>query len=304
MAHPEEYDVVIVGGGPAGLAAAFWLARYRRRVCVLDSGEPRNEASLAVHGYPGLPDLPPLELRQRLREQAEAAGAEVESGRVVRIDGGKDAFGVRTDAARVLRARRVLLAYGILDLVPDVPGLEAARGTSVFHCPDCDGPSMTGCRVGVIGWTRQAASLALFLRTWADRLVLLLHGHPFEANAHTLATLDRYHVAVQPERIVRVAPEGGRTLSLHLASGEAVAVEGLFFHVGSEPASDLARRLGCETGENGYLRTDQGFETTVPGVFAAGDIVGHPHLVISAAARGVQAALAIHRSLLPPEWSL
>src|SRR5690606_20598727 len=155
--------------------------------------------------------------RRRLREQAETAGAEVESGRVVRIEGRKDAFDVYTDAAPALRARRVLLAYGVRDLLPDVPGLDAALGTSVFHCPDCDGPSMVGCRVGVIAWTRQAASLALFLRTWADRLVLLPHGHPLEVDAHTLATLERYHVAVQPERITRAAPAVGRTLALHLA---------------------------------------------------------------------------------------
>lgn len=303
MARPEEYDAAIVGGGPAGLAAAFWLARYRRRVRVLDSGEARNEPTWAVHGYPGLPDLPPSELRRRLREQAEAAGAEVESARVVRIEGRKDAFDVYARAAPALRARRVLLAYGVRDLLPDVPGLEEALGTSVFHCPDCDGPAMAGCRVGVIGWTRQAAALALFLRTWAGRLVLLPHGHPLDVDAGMRATLERYHVAVQPERISRVSPAGGRTLSLHLASGEVMGVDGLFFHVGTEPASNLAERLGCETAGPGYLRTDHGLETTVPGVFAAGDIAGYPHLAISAAAQGVHAALAIHRSLLPPEWA-
>ncbi|MFO7261572.1 MAG: NAD(P)/FAD-dependent oxidoreductase [bacterium] len=304
MSRAGEYDAVIVGGGPAGLAAAFWLARYRRRVRVLDSGEARNELTWAVHGYPGLPDLPPAELRRRLREQAEAAGAEVESALVVRIEGHKDAFDVYVRSAPPLRARRVLLAYGVRDLLPDIPGLEQALGTSVFHCPDCDGPLMAGLRVGVIGWTRQAAALALFLRTWAGRLVLLPHGHRLAADARTRATLERYHVAVQPGRIVRVTPAGGRAVSLHLESGEVIGLDGLFFHIGTEPASDLAQRLGCETDEHGYLRTDRGLETTVPGVFAAGDITGHPHLAISAAARGVLAALAIHRSLLPPEWAL
>lgn len=296
--------MAIVGGGPAGLAAAYWLARYRRRVRVLDSGEARNEPTWAVHGYPGLPDLPPSELRRRLRVQAEAAGAEVESARVVRIEGRKDAFDVHTSTAQALRARRVLLAYGVRDLLPDIPGLEEALGTSVFHCPDCDGPTMAGLRVGVIGWTRQAAALALFLHTWAGRLVLMPHGHPLEVDARTRATLERYHVAVQPERISRVTPAGGRALSLHLASGEVIVVDGVFFHIGTEPASDLGERLGCETNGQGYLRTDRGLETTVPGVFAAGDIAGHPHLAISAAAQGVLAALAIHRSLLPSEWAL
>jgi len=303
VTRTHEYDVAIVGGGPAGLAAAFWLARYRRRVCVLDAGEARNEAAWAVHGYPGLPDLPPAELRRRLREQAEAAGAEVVTARVTRIEGRKGAFDVHASTAPALRARRVLLAYGVRDLVPDVPGLEEALGTSIYHCPDCDGPSMMGCRVAVIGWTRRAATLALFLRTWAGRLELFTHGHPPELDRTLLDMLARYHVAVRTERILRLVPAGGRTVSLHLENGEVLGVEGVFFHVGTVPGSDLGERLGCEQTEHGALRTDDRLATTVPGVYAAGDITGHPHLAISAAAQGVHAALAIHRSLLPAEWA-
>ncbi|HEX7091740.1 MAG TPA: NAD(P)/FAD-dependent oxidoreductase [Longimicrobiales bacterium] len=294
--------MAIVGGGPAGLAAAFWLARYRRRVCVLDAGEARNQRTWAVHGYPGLPDLPPAELRRRLREQAEAAGAEVVAARVTRIEGRKGEFDVHASTAPALRARRVLLAYGVRDLLPDVPGLEEALGTAIYHCPDCDGPSMMGCRVAVIGWTRRAATLALFLRTWAGRLELLAHGHPPELDRTMLDTLARYHVTLRPERIVRLAPAGGRTVSLHLENGEVLGVEGVFFHVGTVPGSDLAERMGCEQTEHGSLRTDDRLETTVRGVYAAGDIAGLPHLAISAAAQGVRAALAIHRSLLPAEW--
>src|SRR5690606_10799273 len=226
VTRAHEYDVAIVGGGPAGLAAAFWLARYRRRVCVLDAGGARNERTWAVHGSPGLPDLPPAELRRRLREQAEAAGAEVVAARVTRIEGRKGAFDVHASAAPALRARRVLLAYGVRDLLPAVPGLEEALGTAIYHCPDCDGPSMMGCRVAVIGWTRRAAKLALFLRTWAGRLELLAHGHPPELDRTTLDILARYHVALRPERIVRLVPAGGRTVSLHLENGDVLGVEG------------------------------------------------------------------------------
>jgi thioredoxin reductase (NADPH) len=303
VTRAHEYDVAIVGGGPAGLAAAFWLARYRRRVCVLDAGGARNERTWAVHGYPGLPDLPPAELRRRLREQAEAAGAEVVAARVTRIEGRKGAFDVHASAAPALRARRVLLAYGVRDLLPAVPGLEEALGTAIYHCPDCDGPSMMGCRVAVIGWTRRAAKLALFLRTWAGRLELLAHGHPPELDRTTLDILARYHVALRPERIVRLVPAGGRTVSLHLENGDVLGVEGVFFHVGTVPGSDLGERMGCEQTEHGSLRTDDRLETTVRGVYAAGDIAGRPHLAISAAAQGVHAALAIHRSLLPAEWA-
>ncbi|HEX9106357.1 MAG TPA: FAD-dependent oxidoreductase, partial [Longimicrobiales bacterium] len=127
---PGHYDVVVVGGGPAGLSAALWLARFRRRVHVVDGGHPRNRATWAVHGYPGLPDLPPDELRRRLRDQAIGAGAEVRGGRILAIGGTRDDFSLDVDDGSALRARRVLLAFGLRDELPPLPGLEEAYGTS------------------------------------------------------------------------------------------------------------------------------------------------------------------------------
>ncbi|HSH46518.1 MAG TPA: NAD(P)/FAD-dependent oxidoreductase [Longimicrobiales bacterium] len=170
------FDAVVVGGGPAGLSAALWLARYRRTTLVLDDEQPRNEFAWAVHGYPGIPDPHPAELGDQLKEQAADAGARFHHCRVAAVKGRKGAFEVRDEAGLATRARRVIMAYGRTDQLPDVPGLLELYGRSVFHCPDCDGPDMLDRDVGIIGHDQGAATLALLLRTWARSTTLLTDG--------------------------------------------------------------------------------------------------------------------------------
>lgn len=295
---------MVVGGGPAGLSAAYWLARYRRRVRLYDAGEPRNRTALAVHGYPGVVDPAPDELRRRIRGQAAAAGAELVGGRVGSISGEKDDFRVEVEGGSPVHARRILLAYGCRDEIPDIPGLGAAYGVTVHHCPDCDGPSASGEPAGVVGWTRGAAALALFLLTWAERVSLLTHGREPELDEAALATLRRHGIALRTTAIARIDHRRGRIRSVQLAGGERLPLRRLFVHLRTSPAADLARRLGCRARDGERLIVDDGQQTTVPGVYAAGDIAGHPHLAVSAAADGVRAALALHRSLLPPDHEL
>lgn len=297
-------DVAVVGGGPAGLAAASWLARCGRRVRVLDTGAPRNAPTWAVHGYPGLPDLPPHELRKRLRDQAMGAGAECLGGEAVEVSGERDDFRVRTAEGEVVRARRLLLAYGRRDALPDIPHAAELYGSSLFHCPDCDGPSMAGEVVGVIGGDRAAAALALFLSFWADSVLLLPHGPGGELEDEATERLSRYGIAIHPGRITGVQVRGGRLAGVELEGGGEVEVGSLFFHSDPAPACEVASALGCACDADGHLEVDRGGETSVRGVFAAGDIVGHPYLAITATAEGVRAALAIHRSLLPDDFRL
>lgn len=299
------WDAIVVGGGPAGLSAAFWLARYRRRTLVVDDARPRNEDAWAVHGYPGIEDLQPAELRRRLRDQAMGAGALVERRRVADISGRKGAFQVDDDEGGSATARRIVLSYGRTDWIPELTGLTELYGTSVFHCPDCDGPSVVGCDVGVLGHDSDAAALALYLLTWASRTVLLTNGLEPRLEAAAIATLRRHHVPIETAPVQRLVGGSGRLDEVRLAGDRSVPLGALFFHWGSEPASDLARVAGCTLGSQGHLDVDPtSMETSVPGIYAAGDIVGHPHLAISAAAEGVRAALSIHRSLLPDEFRL
>lgn len=299
--NDRVYDVVVVGGGPAGLTAGFWLARYRRRVRIIDAGYPRNRATWAVHGYPGLPDLPPAELRKRIGDQAVGAGAELCAGRVTNVAGKRDAFHLTNDDGSTATARRLLLAFGLRDELPPLPGLEQAYGTSVFHCPDCDGPSMVGARVGVYGADHAAAGLALYLLTWADQVSLLTDGRTPSYDQAAANALAAAGIPTRPERIRGLQAAAGHLRAVELDGAGAAPMEALFFHLGIVPGSDLAIRLGCSRDGGGHVAVDSSQETSIRGVFAAGDIVGPPYLAISAAASGARVALAMHRSLMPPE---
>jgi thioredoxin reductase len=296
-----SYDVVIVGGGPAGLSAALWLARYRRSVLVLDSGEPRNEPAWGVHGYPGLVDPSPTDLRDRIRQQAVNAGAEFVACLATSLSGEKNEFNVRVGDDASYAARRVIIAYGLRDTLPGIDGAEALYGVSLFHCPDCDGPTVLDQNVGVVGADRHAAGLALYLLNWTERVSLFCNGETPELTDETRARLRTYDIGINPGRAARLCTEDGRLCAVELENGTIVPVQALFFHLGSEPRCDLAEQIGCDRDDDGYLAVDRGHETSVPGVYAAGDITGHPHLASVAAADGVRAALTIHRSLLPPD---
>ena len=298
---PEAWDAVVVGGGPAGLSAALWLGRYQRRVLVVDAGEPRNEPAWAVHGYPGVVDPSPLELRRRLQQQALGEGAEMHVGEVTAVEGRKDGFSVQTSEGRTHTARRVVLAYGLRDHLPDIAGVPELYGTSVFHCPDCDGPSFADTHIGVVGWNRYGANQALYLRHWTPQVTMLTNGRGLDLDDHAAGVIRTNGIEIITEPISRVAGHGGNLTQAEFEEREPLRLDALFFHLGSEPRCELAEQLHCELDDDGYVITDKGQESSTPGVHAVGDITGHPHLASISAAEGVRAALAIHRSLLPPE---
>lgn len=304
ISYDTDYDAIVIGGGPAGLSAGLWLARYRRRVIILDSGKPRNDPTWAVHGYPGIIDPPPHELRRILIEQAKEAGAEWRGVDVDRVTGEKNSFIVHMADGSALTARRVILAYGKRDNLPSVEGAQELYGKSVFHCPDCDGPSVVGKRVAVYGWNRSAALLALYLLTWAESTILFTDNHELEIDKKSRDVLARYHVKVYEEPIARLRSVNDCLAAAELDGIPPVPVDALFFHLGSPLATDIANQLGCKRESGTDLLIDRAHQTTVPGVFAAGDIVGPPYLAISAAAKGVTAAMGVHRSLLPPDQEI
>lgn len=297
----ERYDVLVIGGGPTGLAAGMWLARYRLMVRVLDAENPRNAATWGVHGYLGLEDVPPMELRRIGRAQAQHAGAEYEEATVVAVEGEEDDFRVRTDDGRTLLARRLLFATGLRDIIPEIPGLQDFYGTSIWHCPDCDGPEVRGRRTGVIGWGRQIAAFCMEMLTWTDDLVILTHGSEPELPGRSREALERFRIRVERRAIVRIEGSDGQVERVVYEDGSTEELGVIFFHIAYGPGSSLPAELGCEANEEGILKVDEDFLTTVPGVYAAGDITHGSKLAIRAASDGSRAAIGIYRSLLPEE---
>jgi thioredoxin reductase len=298
----HTYDCIIIGGGPAGLTCAIFLGRYRRRVLVLDNGRPRNYAARTIHGFIGHHGIPPDELRRRGRDEAQAFGAEICDCTVNRVERVGDVFQVTTTAG-TMSARRLALAYGLRDKLPEVDGIEAYYGGSVYHCPDCDGFEVTGKNVGVIGWGKRVVGLTLKLLQWTDQLTVFLDGHQREFSKEETSKLMAEQIAIKDEKIVDLTGSDGSVRAAVLSTGERVAVDALFFTIGTERSCDLAEQLGVAPVEGTACVVVNDYkETNVEGVYAMGDLVPGSELAITAAADGAIAAIAINRSLLPPSW--
>ena len=302
--HPT-YDVGIVGGGPAGLSAAIWLARYLHSVVLVDSGDPRNWETRGVNGYLGLPHIRPQELRTSGREECRCYGVELVNDIVLGVaQRGEALFELTLHGGEPLRARRLLLAIGIRDVWPDVPGLEHTFGRNAHVCPDCDGYEARDRRVVVIGRGRRAVGMALNLTTWTRDIIICTNGEdPGFDLPEYCEKLDALNIPVLVEPLVRVDCEGGAIKSIELRDGMLLDAEKIFLAMGQYPADDagtaLSRKLGCAHDVEGHVVVDEHYHTSIMNVFAAGDIVPGPQLGIAAAADGAIAALSIHKSLIP-----
>lgn len=304
--HPADvpdqstYDCIIIGGGPAGLTCGIFLGRYHRRVLLLDNGKPRNYASRAIHGFLGQQDIPPGELLKRGRKEAESAGVEICECTAQKVERLGDVFEVTTTAG-TMQARRIVLAYGVRDILPDVPEIERFYGGSIFHCPDCDGYEVTGKRVGVIGWGKKAVGLALKLLQWTDHLTIFTDGHPRDWTDEHTSKLLSFSIDVKKQKIASLDGNGDKVKAVVLADGERVALDAMFFTIGVERTCTLAEELGCKVDdEHPNIIVDDHKQTSVEGIYAVGDLVPGSQLAITSAADGAIAAIAINKSLLPP----
>jgi thioredoxin reductase len=298
--HDSTYDCIIIGGGPAGLTCAIFLGRYRRRALLLDNGRPRNYAAREIHGFIGQHNIPPGELLRRGRDEAKAAGVEICECTAQRVERIGDVFEVTTTAG-TMHGRRVVLAYGIRDKLPNVPGVEKYYGGSIFHCPDCDGYEVSDKRVGVIGWGIKAVALSLKLLQWTDQLTILTDGHSRDWRKEHTSKLLSFGIGVKEEKVVSFDGEPPQVKAAVLANGARVTVDALFFVLGTERSCLLAEGIGCRTKtRSAQIVVDDYKQTTVEGVYAIGDLVPGSQLAITAAADGAIAAIAINKSLLEP----
>jgi thioredoxin reductase (NADPH) len=280
-------DVAIIGGSVAGLQAAVTLGRACRRVLLFDDGHARNRAASHVHNFLGAEDPAPAELLAAGRRQVAAYGVEVRDTRVEDVTADDDGYVVDGD-----RVRAVVLATGLWDELPDVPGLAERWGQSVVACPHCHGWEVRNeplVQLGLRGAPERSVARALLLSRWSDQVVLCTDGDELtDAQQVRLAAAG---VKVRTERVAEVAA------GVRLASGEELAARRVFAVVRQHQQSDLAERLGCQLAD-GAIVADDGGRTTVPGVYAVGTAAAPALLAIGAAGHAAMTAVAVHNDLL------
>jgi thioredoxin reductase len=295
------HDVIVVGGGPAGLSAALVLARARRRVLVVDDGRYRNERSRGLHAYLTRDGILP-EARRRLgRAEIRRYGVRVVGGRAIDArrepDGG---FRVRLSTGSRLRAKRLLLATGVRDRLPSVPGMSTLYGVSVHHCPFCDGWEWRDRALAVYGRGESGADLCHSLLAWSADVVLLTNG-PSRLAPGRAAALARRGVRVITSRIGRLEGPNGRLRRVRFHEAEPLARDALFLATGNEARTELALKLACRVHRRGSIWTDRRQCSSVAGVYVAGDASRDVQFAIVAAAEGARAAVAMHRELVREE---
>jgi thioredoxin reductase len=271
------------------------LGRCRRRVLLCDEGKPRNRHSHALHGYLTRDGIDPAELNAIGRHELQKYGVACRAVTVAEAERAGDRFRVRLATGDAVEARFLLIATGVVDELPDVPGLAECYGRSVFHCPYCDGWERRDQRIGALGTSRSGVMLALSLRTWSPHIVLLTNGR--RLHAREKARLARNGIEVLTDRIATLVQHDGQLVGAEFTSREAVALDAIFFTSGQHPRCDLAQTLGCAFNHKGTVDTGTLSNTNVAGVFVAGDASRDAQFVVVAAAEGVKAALAINQAL-------
>ncbi|MGI5357434.1 NAD(P)/FAD-dependent oxidoreductase [Streptomyces sp. CA-252508] len=303
-AGPERVDAAVVGGGPAGLSAAIYLARYNRRVLVFDTGHGRSTHHQVNHNYLGFPGgIATVDLRRLAAEQL----ARYDNARVVHhlvtgvepdADGG---FTLRSQGHR-WRARTIVLATGVLDHFPHFPGWRAYVGRSMFWCITCDGYENRGRDILVVGHTDAAAGEAMQLHALTDRVRLLTNSHRDDISERFRRRLGGAGIEVIHDRIQEAEGADGLLRAVVTRGGRRLGLDALFSLQGATPETALARALGVRLNDAGYVVVDSEQKTSVPGVYAAGDVTSlHSHQVAAAVHEGAQAASAAHYFLHPPE---
>ncbi len=297
------YDAIIIGGGAAGLSAALVLGRCRRSVVVLDAGSPRNFASQHVHNYLTRDGIHPSKLLESARRDMLRYGAEFRRTLVTRVVRTSDGFRAHTSDRRHINGRLLLLATGVVDILPAVPDLTAFYGRGVHHCPYCDAFEYSGRSMAAYGHGRAGLGLAFSLRTWSKRIVILTNGERLAPSVRREAAAFQFRV--REERITGLRTARGkptpsprdRLAEIHFVQGPPERIDAMFFNTGQIQRSDIPVRLGCEINEDGGVVRDRRQRTRVPGLFLAGDASADVQFVIVAAAEGAKAGVAMNRML-------
>ncbi|MGR5957412.1 NAD(P)/FAD-dependent oxidoreductase [Enterobacter ludwigii] len=294
-------DVIIIGGSFAGLAAALQLGRARRKVTVLDTGRQRNRFAARSHGVLGHDHKPPQDILAEARQQlARYPTIKLVNARAESVSGTIDDFCVVTDDNESLRARRLILSYGVADQMPDIPGFAESWGTSIIPCPYCDGFEVADQHWGLIWSGVQSHNQVRLFHDWTNRLTVFGNGHDISLDIR--ADLATRQVPLIDGRITEIEPHGSHSATIRIESGPDVSVDILFAHPRTRPSASLHDALGLATVNTPTgiaLKTDERCETSIPGIYAAGDLAnpGIPS-VTTAAWQGTMAGIFAQQSML------
>ncbi|MEO8907025.1 MAG: NAD(P)/FAD-dependent oxidoreductase [Microbacteriaceae bacterium] len=313
----DDYDSLIVGGGPAGLSAALNLVRARRRVLLVDTGRPRNAATLIAHGFITRDGIAPHELRKLAREELErypdadlvvrgtvsGVRASVRSGATGApgTDGAEGRFEAQittAGAARTVRAASIVVATGLRETLPELPNIRAYYGMSLFSCVACDGYEQGGKPIALIGQTHDLAIRALLIAQWSNNLTVFTNGADV-IDAPDEAELASRGIALERRLIDDLEGDRGALTGIRLRDGTVVPARGGFVRPQWHPVLDAVAALELETDAEGLLVTDRDGRTSLPGVYAAGDVaVPGPQQLIVAAGAGARVAAVLNHDLL------
>ena len=293
-----SYDCIVVGAGPAGLSGALMLGRCRRSVLVCDAGEPRNAQSSALHGFLTRDGIEPAEFLGLAKEEVRRyPTVEFHQSRIVDARRTSGGFTVTCDGGLRLTARKLLLATGVMDELPEIEGLRSLYGKSVHHCPYCDAWEWRSQPIAVYGRGEAGSALALGLTAWTEDLVLCTGG-PGGLSEEEEEDLAQAGIAVREDQVVRLEGDDGLLQQIVFDAGPALPRRALFFCSGQRQRSDLAARLGARFTGKGAVDTGTCEATNVPGLFVAGDSSKEAQFVVVAAAEGTEAGMAINKALL------
>jgi thioredoxin reductase len=294
-------DVIIIGGSFAGLAAALQLGRARRKVTVLDTGLPRNRFGHHSHGVLGHDHKPPQDILAEARQQlARYPAIKLVSARADSISGAIDDFSVLTGDGETLKARRLILSYGVADQMPNVPGFAESWGTSIVPCPYCDGFEVADQHWGVVWSGPQSHQSVRLFQDWTDKLTVFADGHDIAPELQ--ADLAHRNIPVEPGRIIEIAHHKGYIATVNLDTGRNVAVDVLFAQPRNKPSAGLHESLGLATVDTPVgvaLKVDERRQTSMPGIYAAGDLAT-PFLpsVTQSSWQGAMAGIFAQQSML------
>lgn len=290
-------DVIIIGGGPAGLNAAVVLGRCRRRVLLFDTKQYRNRYSHGMHNYLTRDDIEPTEFIDISRKELKKYGVAILEQKIVSAKKNEaGVFIVRDDKGTTYQSKKLLVATGLNDKVPQIPGFQEFYGTSVFHCPYCDGWEVRDKKIGVYARDKEGWELALSLKGWTDMVTLYTDGKGKVKPVHK-ERLAVNNIEVKNLPIERLDGANGQIKKVIFKNGETAACDAMFFVNGFEQQCNLAEAFGCEVSKKGVVLTNRYQQTNIPGLYVAGDASKDMHFVVVAASEGAKAGVTINKEL-------